>query len=539
LLVPQDIREQKGSYFTPPIWVERSQELLKNTLGEDWQEEYTIWDCAAGTGNLLANLVNKYNIYASTLDKQDVDVMRDRIDTMNRNSADGNGSNLLNDHVFQFDFLNDSFDKLPKGVYDIVTNPEKRKKLVIYINPPYVEGDSRIGRGRKEIQNTKIHEKYKSQMGKASGELFAQFFMRINIEINGCILAEFSTLKILQAPNFAVFRNNFEAKLHKMFIMPADTFDNVNGKFPIGFIIWDTSIKEKFEFCKTAVYNHKNEYLGERNIHSYNGLKLISELIKKEKPKSNDDNFIIGHMTSIGNDFQHQNALFIDDFARPKIGGGRHTTITNCNLIHVSVYFAVRKCIKATWMNDRDQFLYPNQDWEKDINFQSDCLAYTLFNNNIQSKYGVNHWIPFTENEVKARTKFESKFMTDYVNGKISIESCSDLFNRENDLKSKVLVFSEQAKAVFDAGRELYTYYHQSQFDLGNASLGQVGAIYNVNASLYDIRQYFQGASSLGRMNSRSENEVYNKLMKNLREALEKLELKIEPKIYEYGFLLG
>ena len=79
LLVPQDIRERKGSFFTPPQWVELSQEYLSNVLGTDWQDEYYIWDCAAGTGNLLAGLVNKHNIWASTLDTADVNVMRDRI----------------------------------------------------------------------------------------------------------------------------------------------------------------------------------------------------------------------------------------------------------------------------------------------------------------------------------------------------------------------------------------------------------------------------------------------------------------------------
>ncbi|MCU0448202.1 MAG: hypothetical protein MUE85_25145 [Microscillaceae bacterium] len=107
LLVPQDVRERKGSFFTPQIWVELSQKYLSDVLGEDWQDEYYVWDCAAGTGNLLAGLTNKYNIYASTLDKQDVDVMHDRIK---------NGANLLEDHVFQFDFLNDSFDKLPPSL---------------------------------------------------------------------------------------------------------------------------------------------------------------------------------------------------------------------------------------------------------------------------------------------------------------------------------------------------------------------------------------------------------------------------------------
>ena len=99
-------------------------------MGEDWQDEYYIWDCACGIGNLLAGLTNKYNIYASTLDRQDIDVIKDRIK---------NGANLLEDHAFQFDFLNDDFTKLPQSLQNIINDPEKRKKLVVYINPPYAE----------------------------------------------------------------------------------------------------------------------------------------------------------------------------------------------------------------------------------------------------------------------------------------------------------------------------------------------------------------------------------------------------------------
>ena len=53
LLVPQDIRERKGSFYTPQQWVELSQAYLTDVLGENWQDEYTIWDLAAGTGNLF------------------------------------------------------------------------------------------------------------------------------------------------------------------------------------------------------------------------------------------------------------------------------------------------------------------------------------------------------------------------------------------------------------------------------------------------------------------------------------------------------
>jgi len=133
LLVPQDIRERKGAYFTPRMWVELSQKYIGDVLGENWQDEYYIWDCAAGTGNLLAGLTNKYHIFASTLDQADVNVMHERID---------HGANLLKAHVFQFDFLNDDFTKLPQALQDIINDSEKRKKLVMYINPPYAEVSS-------------------------------------------------------------------------------------------------------------------------------------------------------------------------------------------------------------------------------------------------------------------------------------------------------------------------------------------------------------------------------------------------------------
>ncbi|MGX2972355.1 hypothetical protein [Helicobacter sp. T3_23-1059] len=105
-LSPEDIRERKGAFFTPKIWVQKAQEYLAKSLGENWQDEYYIWDCAAGTGNLLAGLKNARNIYASTLDLSDVLIMKEL--------AKGDSSYvarlpLLEEHIFQFDFLNDSF----------------------------------------------------------------------------------------------------------------------------------------------------------------------------------------------------------------------------------------------------------------------------------------------------------------------------------------------------------------------------------------------------------------------------------------------
>jgi hypothetical protein len=528
LLVPQDIRERKGSFFTPQIWVELSQKYLTDVLGEDWQDEYYIWDCAAGTGNLLTGLTNKHNIWASTLDKQDVDVMHDRIK---------NGTNLLEDHVFQFDFLNDSFDKLPKELQEIVNNPEKRKKLVIYINPPYAEASNKKTlkggvEGNKGVEQSTTNKKYANLLGQGNAQLFAQFFTRIYFEIEGCILAEFSTLKILSGHHLINFRNFFLAKLNKGFIVPSNTFDNVRGVFPIGFMIWDTNQKEKFEKITVDIYNKAYQYVGTKKYFAYDNNQYMNTWIKPYRADIKK-NQLIGKFPFKGNDFQNQNLIQIVHHKMDYNTEAGQFLINQKNVKIACVYFAVRKVIPATWINDCDQFLFPNKKWEKDNEFQNDCLIYTLFTNNIQSKYGTNHWIPFTEQEVDARTKFESDFMAKYIQGKIDTSTTSDLFSKAAKQKEKPLVFSPESQAVFEAGLALWKYYHQAIKNIP----AWTGLTANVDASLYDIREYFQGRNATGKMNNKSEDETYTKLIADLRESLKVLSQKIELKVYEYGFL--
>jgi hypothetical protein len=538
LLVPQDIRERKGSFFTPKIWVELSQKYLADTLGEDWQDEYYVWDCCAGTGNLLAGLTNKYNIWASTLDMADVDVMKDRIE---------NGANLLESHVFQFDFLNDDFTKLPKGLQNIINDEKKRKKLVVYINPPYAETMSYGEKHKAGLNQTMINQKYISKMGScANRELYAQFLTRINCDINGCWIANFSKLKNLQAPNFSDFRNNFQPKLEKLFLVSANTFDNVKGKFPIGFYIWNTAKHEKFKQSIADVFNKDGNFEEQKTIHCYDEEKLINEWIVTTRNRNNEQK--IGFIACLGNDFQTQNLVFIMN-NKNQMSSPRGSWVTDKNLIEVCIYFTVRKIIPATWLNDRDQFLYPNEGWKNDLEFQHDCLAYTLFNNNIQSKYGVNHWIPFSEYGVGAKEKFACNFMTDFINGKlepsdvVSESPILYLFDKYGDDGSgggaagnklhhtqTKREFSGTAKNVLKAGGDLWRHYHQQKFD------GQVK--YNVNASLYDIREYFQKRNEKGILNAKSiDDEIYNELIDKLRSALKLLAEKVEPKVYEYGFL--
>lgn len=521
LLVPQDIRERQGSFFTPQRWVELSQQYLAEELGEDWQDQYYVWDCAAGTGNLLNGLTNKYRIWASTLNQADVDVMHERID---------NGANLLHSHVFQFDFLNDSFDKLPEGLREIIYDIKHRKKLVIYINPPYAEGDNRSGEGRSGVAESIIKLKYGTEMGCAKREMFIQFMTRIYKEIPSSVLANFSKLKNLQAPKFRDFRLFFRAKLGRNFLVPANTFDNVTGDFPIGFFIYHLGENEVFTKTKSDVYTADGTFLCKKSILSYDNYKVINDwtqtFIDKPIESSKSSKYSIGTIIGVGNDFQNQRTVRIENPWRPW-NHQYQWQITANNLFASCIYLVVRTIISADWLNDRDQFLSPTNNWEEDWEFQNDCLVYTVFHTNIKSSETINHWIPFSEEEVDARDRYKSHFMLDFISGKGRPGKEADLFSEAEDTPLP-LTFSAEAEAVLNAGRELWRYYHSKPDS-------------NPDASLYDIKLYFQGTkvtkNGKVQMKTNSDDEKYTELIQNLREKLRILASKIEPKVYEYGFL--
>jgi hypothetical protein len=119
---------------------------------------------------------------------------------------------------------------------------------------------------------------------------------------------------------------------------------------------------------------------------------------------------------------------------------------------------------------------------------------------------------------------------TQFIKGVIEQERSKDLFAEITSQDFKTLTglkFSDEAKAVFDAGRELWKYYHNTIPQQAPPS-GAGG----LNASLYDIRDYFQGRNDKGRMNARSSDEKYTALISEIRNKLNLLADKIKPKIY-------
>ena len=243
-LIPIDERSFKGAYYTPLNVVDKAYNKLNDTLGNNWQKDYIVWDMCCGVGNLEVKHSNPRNIFMSTLDSADVDIMKA-------------AKTCVAATRFQYDYLND--DVTDEGTIDYsLTNKvplalrqaiAEGKKILVLINPPYAESGAGIAKGninKKEVEQTGINVLMKfNEMGYASKELFVQFLVRIALEIPTATLAMFSTLKYVNASNFEKFRNIWSAKYLGGFVVHSKAFDGLNGDFPIGFLVWKTNQNAK------------------------------------------------------------------------------------------------------------------------------------------------------------------------------------------------------------------------------------------------------------------------------------------------------
>jgi hypothetical protein len=533
-LIPMDERSFKGAYYTPLQVVDKAYDLLAQTLGKNWQQEYLVWDMCCGVGNLEVKHSNPRNIYMSTLDQADIDVMKA---TKTCPSA----------VRFQYDYLNDDIDdfgnidysltgKMPIALRQAIKD---KKRILILMNPPYAEATNRgnIMLGdetttKKGVSSTKISLTM-NDYGKASNELFTQFIARIDKEIPNATLAMFSTLKYVNAPNFEQFRQSWKAKFLDGFIVHNKVFDGLTGSFPIGFLVWDTSIKEDIKVISVEVLDKKVSPIGRKNFFNLPSNTYLNVWI--DRPKRNLVDVIplknavspatadprvktwsddaIGYMHCGVNDLQHaeqETTLYSSVFSA---GNGFYVTPTN--LWQAIVVFAVRRLVKPTWINDRDQFLQSTSGLTDE--FKNDCLVWMLFNrcNKSVSADGlewngrewsiVNHFIPYTEEQVNSPDRFESDFMVRYLEDK---------------------TLSIEAKAVLDAGQVLWQAYFEHT---DNHMIRDELKLNRPDVGWYQIRNALK---------KRNESGDYATVdFKPFEKVYSDLGDKLRPQVYDLGFL--
>jgi hypothetical protein len=106
------------------------------------------------------------------------------------------------------------------------------------------------------------------------------------------------------------------------------------------------------------------------------------------------------------------------------------------------------------------------------------------------------------------------------LGGKVAVERGGDFWLEEKGSFRVLDHLSAEARAVYEAGKALWRYYHRQP-----------------DASPYDIRAYFQGRDAQGKVKPTSEDSTYRRLNQTLKEAMETLAQKIAEKAYAYGFL--
>lgn len=533
-LIPLDERSFKGAFYTPLHVVDKAYDKLTETLGRNWQKDYIVWDMCCGVGNLEVKHSNPRNIYMSTLDQADVDVMKAT-------------KTCVAAQRFQYDYLNDDIaengeidyslsNKVPAGLRYAIS---EGKKILVLMNPPYAEAANSQGNaGKTDVAKTHIGALMnKADYGYAARELFVQFVARIAKEIPTVTLAMFSTLKYINAPNFEKFRVAWNAKYQGGFIVHSQAFDGLSGNFPIGFLLWQTrnaadSKRAPIQEITAEVLNKKAEAIGDKTFYNLpknshlntwiarlktDGVNVpLKNAIHPQTGKAKVSTWVsgaIGYLYCNSNDLQNsgqQTALFSSVSS-----GGNGFYVIPANLWQIAVIFAARLLVKHSWVNHNDQFLQPNAALPD--RYKTDCLIWMLFHgknltasaNDLEwngKKWSiVNHFIPFTEAEVDASDRFESDFMAQYLADK---------------------PLSTEAQAVLDAGRVLW----QSYF--AHTDVRTVRDQYKLNRP--DVGWY-QVRNALAARNASGDTAPVN--FGPFEQAYQLLSDKLRPQVFTLGFL--
>ncbi|GAA8664363.1 hypothetical protein HpBT336_09900 [Helicobacter pylori] len=278
------------------------------------------------------------------------------------------------------------------------------------------------------------------------------------------------------------------------------------------------------------VFDSLGEFLGYKTFNPIvDKVKNINQYLKQYNINNSN---ILGFIDCAGVDFQNNNFVNLANNKNPK----RNITffgLTPTNLLIGAIYFSIRHCIKATWQNDRDQFYAPYDDaFQDDSEFKNNCLIFMLFHtqNRITTTQGTNHFIPFSEDEVESKERYSSHALLDFLKVKLQEQTQNNNLFNSSKKENKPLKFSPCASSVFDAGKEIYRHYHKQ---------ASTNRLYNANASLYDIKEFFQGRNAQGKLNPpvKAKDTYYKQLYANLQDDLKDLAKEIQPKVYEYGFL--
>lgn len=536
-LIYDKIRRKEGAFFTSTPWADKAHQYNSKIFGENWKDEFVVWDPAWGTGNLTRDYRFK-ELYVSTLNQSD-------IDTANQMGYNPEAVK------FQFDFLNDSSDRLPKGLKLAI---EKNKKILILMNPPYVKSTPNKGNDTTGVSDTEIGKKMnKNDMGIASSQLSSQFIYRIMDlkKINPNIyITMFNKPNFMTSDGFKNLRISFLENFgyEAGFIFNSAHFSDTSNSWGVSYSIWSNEPNEiKHEFKHTIIENEDSFNLiekGETTLYNCDNRRKANYFFnQKEKndiplppiksfltidteKKKNGSSRAIGYMNNDSNNLMQQNVIFL---ASSVISANGNKAITPDNFYQAVSLFAARKIVTQNWINDKNEYLAPDVENENYLQFCFDSVVYSLFNNSSQQSslrnidYDDKHW----------NIKNEFFWMSNHDISNISNEkNYSNLFNdarTDSDRYLNKIIFGENgiyeklssdAKLVLDRATELV----KKSMEIREMFANEENHLDSWDAGYAQLKLLWK--------------QHYPEEFKDFRELYKKLEDRMRPLVYELGFLI-
>lgn len=542
-LVQDVTRRKQGEFFTPTIWVDKAHEYIASVYGDDWKEKYVVWDPAWGTGNLTRDYKFK-ELYVSTLVYADIETA---------NQMGYNPEAIK----FQYDFLNDPYEYLPKGLRDAI---ESGKQIIVLMNPPYGTGASSMKSGKKGTAETIIGSQMKSKgYGKSSANLYAQFIYRL-LNLNGVInICMFTPPLFLTGSGFLKLRKDIFStkKVKKGFLMDAKHFADVKSwglTFSILGELDSDKNNQPYDILDLndidntiIIYGNKLFY----NTDLGNAYNSYVKKLNKTKPKidfphlSNPLNVVahgtikvtqdfLGYLNCNSNNVMY-NGTLVGMYSGIFSGGGKgegHSpgfSINSENFYHSCMLFSARKLIQSNWINQKDEYLIPNGLSDNFNRFKTDSIVCSIFNNSSnqsslrQITYKNQLW------DIKNQFFWMSKEeMTNIANNGNYPELYNDA-RTDSDRYVYNLLFGEQ---------RIYDQLSEEAKDVLNTASNLVRLSFGMRRNFADDTNHLNSWDAGYAQLKLLWKEYFPEQFKEFRDKYKVLEDKMRPMVYELGFLL-
>lgn len=397
-LLEDTTRRRQGAFFTPTKFVDFAHRMIEKELGENWMDEYVVYDCCCGSLNLTRDYRFK-ELYCSTLDKGELEL----------------GSRYNPEATkWQMDFLNDGDECFDKS---LIKAFEQNKPIVFFINPPYgtagVMGNT--GTSRAGTNNTAIRDEMNTTKFGGSENLQHQFMYRITkivqkYNLTNAYFALFSKPIWLSGSKQGKFLKNFSSQWEckDAYLFQASHFADVSGAWGISLTLW----KSDNQATPITEYNMKLidilddgsiDVVGHHTIYNSafydKASDWVREPIKNRKDLTDLPNMTsgllldtkercrkgltnqLGCFLSHGNNVR-ENQMSVAFFSSP-FADGHSACACACaeNFTRCTALFTARKLIEGNWINDKDEYLAPNENHPDYKRFEADSIVYSLFHN--------------------------------------------------------------------------------------------------------------------------------------------------------------